>query len=722
MSVLNLNLPSDIPWRRRCVSQDMLAEHPCGDDLPPKWRSSIAVYDYEPDPETQRFPGRKVVYFKITCSITGYVEGGSEIEGRLAWRDVDEVKVAEIERLLDLYHPCSGALLQVSVGLPAGDPRGADGPYIMDFQPKRRELYTLVSETGERASRSLETLAVRKGGSTTESLEVLDVDQGYAVGVSGSVGAGEGIGVGGSYNYSRQGQWGTKALGAEERNRLETTDRSREQREVYSHTTQLSQLYSLLDSYHAGTNRAVFLLQPRPFTSELHTGFVRGPRALDGVQEFFFAVSVPAEAEEVCVSAALDTAHVLQRFDHDHDLKDAIATCGPITAELPARDAEEGTTQAGDDVIETSSRLVWHEAFPDESFVKGHYYRCITRTVTREVRWTPSGNNYDGYELAPDFGVSGVELIPSGSRGVYSATAAGDEHAVILRCTATSSVCYHERTIKKPKPKGTKGYVVLANPPASINAVHGTAAVRARVFLRSLERTVPREQPITNLMITSRGVCCCSARPLPPWLKGAVDVVELDVPSDTLVFEEAPEVPEIDREALAQAADAATGEGSEPGFRPGVATRRGKKRHAKGMTRSTANEIVSSLAEALRSRVRRPGTAAAASLIESVLGVELVADIVRADPQGWRELRSQARHKAAPLAAVAAKLLGIDEDAVTVAEVLDLPDAEITRASGLSVPDVTRAKLTMLGVVVQRPSDEPGGDGSESEHTPRSSK
>jgi len=708
MSVLNLNLPSDIPWRRRCVSEDMLAKHACGSEMPPKWRSSIAIYDYEPAPETQQFPGRKVVYFKVTCTITGYVEGGSEIEGRLAWNDFERVKVSEIERLLDLYFPCNGALLQVSVSLPESDERGADGPYIMDFQPKRRELFTLVSETGERSSRSLETLAVRKGGSTTESLEVLDIDQGYSVGGSGNVGVGEGMGVGGSYNYSRQGQWGTKTLGAEERNRLETTDRSRERREVYSHTTQLSQLYSLLDSYHSGTNRAVFLLQPRPFTSELHTGFVRGPRALDGVQEFFFAVSAPEDAEEVCVSANLDTAHVLLRLDHDHELTDAVASCGPINAELPTRDAQNGTTREGDDVIVTSSHTIWHGPFPGESFVKGHYYRCINRTVTREVRWTPAGNNHDGFELAREFGQSGVEAIPSGSRGTYSAVAASDEDAVVLRCTATSSVCYHQRTLKKAKPKGFKGYTFIANPPASINAVYGTASVRAKVYLRSLERTVPREQPITNLMIASRGVCCCSGRPLPPWMKDAIDVVEIDIPSDTLVFEEPPpDVPEIDREAVAAAAE---------GSANATANRwphRGGPRRAQGMTKHTANGIVTGLGEVLRSRSggRRRSAVVAASLLESTLGVELVADTVRTDMHGWRELRSPARDKVGPLAAAVAKLLDLDADAVTVSQVLDSRDDEIARAAGLSEPAVARAKLAMLGVVVRPPGDEPGADG-----------
>ncbi len=44
-------------------------------------------------------------------------------------------------------------------------------------------------------------------------------------------------------------------------------------------------MYHLLDSYHLGTNRAVFFVQPRPHTLEEPSGFVRGPRPVEGIQE-----------------------------------------------------------------------------------------------------------------------------------------------------------------------------------------------------------------------------------------------------------------------------------------------------------------------------------------------------------------------------------------------------------------------------------------------------
>ncbi|HEY5958760.1 MAG TPA: hypothetical protein VIV60_19500, partial [Polyangiaceae bacterium] len=78
----------------------------------------------------------------------------------------------------------------------------------------------------------------------------------------------------------------------------------------YSHTTNLSQLYQLLDSYHSGTNRAVFFLNARPHIVDSPFTFVNGPRRLEGVQEFFLVVRRPKEMENFCVKAVLETAHL----------------------------------------------------------------------------------------------------------------------------------------------------------------------------------------------------------------------------------------------------------------------------------------------------------------------------------------------------------------------------------------------------------------------------
>jgi hypothetical protein len=65
-----------------------------------------------------------------------------------------------------------------------------------------------------------------------------------------------------------------------------------------------------LQCYHLGTNRAVFFMQPRPHIQNARFTFIRGLRALEGVQEFFLIVNRPAEVARLCVEVALETAHL----------------------------------------------------------------------------------------------------------------------------------------------------------------------------------------------------------------------------------------------------------------------------------------------------------------------------------------------------------------------------------------------------------------------------
>jgi hypothetical protein len=76
----------------------------------------------------------------------------------------------------------------------------------------------------------------------------------------------------------------------------------------------MNNIYSLLQGYHLGTNRAIFFMQPRPHIQNTKFTFIRGLRALEGVQEFFLIVNRPKSIPRICVEAALETAHLrLQR-------------------------------------------------------------------------------------------------------------------------------------------------------------------------------------------------------------------------------------------------------------------------------------------------------------------------------------------------------------------------------------------------------------------------
>src|SRR5712691_10055926 len=73
MSLQDLALPIDVPWKLVATSNDMLAKK--GNHFPhAMWRSSLAIFAYDPDlsdlPEV--FPDRAITFLKVVCSITSY--------------------------------------------------------------------------------------------------------------------------------------------------------------------------------------------------------------------------------------------------------------------------------------------------------------------------------------------------------------------------------------------------------------------------------------------------------------------------------------------------------------------------------------------------------------------------------------------------------------------------------------------------------------------------
>lgn len=319
MTLNVLALPVDIPWKRLCVSSDMNDGALCDARLPPRWRSSIAIFSYEPPQEDQTFPDMLVSYLKVTCSITGYQAGREVQMDRLSGSYWKKKRVYDnYAEQVGRYYACHGALLQVAVGrrgeqgvIQVVDTlRRNDGPYFADFEPKKRELYELVTDTGETMSRSLESTQVRKGTTTADAHEVadsLDMSLEYD-----SAGAGKANPQAGGASWK-----GSVGLGSRSRDMtqneisdLRTSDQAREMRETYSHTTQLTQMYHQLNSYHVGTNRAMFFMLPRPHVVQSPNTFVNGPRELEGIQEFFLVVMRPKDMQDYCVEAYLETAHV----------------------------------------------------------------------------------------------------------------------------------------------------------------------------------------------------------------------------------------------------------------------------------------------------------------------------------------------------------------------------------------------------------------------------
>src|SRR5436309_14588544 len=79
MAISALSLPIDIPWRRLCVSPDMLDAQICDRRFPYRWRSSVAVFSYEPAKDQQQYEDMIVSYLKVVCTVTGFQPDPTEV-------------------------------------------------------------------------------------------------------------------------------------------------------------------------------------------------------------------------------------------------------------------------------------------------------------------------------------------------------------------------------------------------------------------------------------------------------------------------------------------------------------------------------------------------------------------------------------------------------------------------------------------------------------------
>lgn len=187
-----------------------------------------------------------------------------------------------------------------------------DYPHIVDFEPKMRDLYQAASETGEILTASVSKATTGKSLTHTDSTET-GLSLGAEVGLGNETAAAKAkLSAGLSH------KWGSTDTDV----RSLTSESSRERREIEGTTTNLSQLYNLLTGYHAGTNRAVFLMLPRPHTLQPtdRRTFVQGLRMIEGVQEFMLVVIRPPEQDGLCIEARLDTGHFPEHVETEQPL------------------------------------------------------------------------------------------------------------------------------------------------------------------------------------------------------------------------------------------------------------------------------------------------------------------------------------------------------------------------------------------------------------------
>lgn len=421
MPYQDLALPADIPWKRLASSSDMMDLTHGDRKFPPKWRSSVSVFYHEPEDLPETYCDRKVTYLKVVCSITGYQIGAELGTQKPATNDGWH---QESTKLADLYHPCYGAILQVAIS-PNKKVNGkpiplTDYPYIVDFEPKRRELYEAVTKSGEILGRSLSTLNVRKGATNTETTETAS-KIGAEVGVKVPI---EGVPVEGKLSGEHAWKSGT----AIEESNVRTTDDSREKRETYSHSTNLTQMYEIFTGYHLGSNRAVFYMVPRPHTVEEKDQytFVNGPRRLEGIQEVFLVVNRPKDVPGLCVEAFLETAHLFAAKAEPRDpdtpgdkpleLEDKQLTVGMVGQW--SKQGEEAGGQVGTtDAITKTLMNLPPECVLDTSRGGGSFEN--TDMDNPNIKWTvtiPPGFDF-AFEKYPSTIMRSINSVTAGVQG-----------------------------------------------------------------------------------------------------------------------------------------------------------------------------------------------------------------------------------------------------------------------------------------------------------------
>ncbi len=265
----------------------------------------MTVYCYiVPEEETaDAYPNSRIVYLKLSCSITGYnpnedLLGALKIEQEQDRLDDLQKSIWEViqsKGWAERYWPCLGAVMQIAVYPEQRDGVSPDDyPYIMDFEPKKRELFEQVTEGSEILSSSSDKVSTTKGSTNTQSVEAsIKVEPFW--------------GVFGESTLKAGASW------QQVNNR--TTDSIQEDRMTKSHSASFSQMYQLFNGYHPGTNRALFLVNPRPHTASSDSGsgsqysMINGERKLEGIQEVFLVVNLPRVHDGFCIQAGIDTAH-----------------------------------------------------------------------------------------------------------------------------------------------------------------------------------------------------------------------------------------------------------------------------------------------------------------------------------------------------------------------------------------------------------------------------
>jgi hypothetical protein len=283
--------PLEIPWQLASTTQPLAAGEPD--------ETAISLFVYEPDDDAIRrlFPGQRIVYLKLTTTISPATVPANlpRIAGAVLGEGV----------------PCYHVLLDVRV-------RGAVGtirPYFHAAAPlSRRAIQSGVVGVEVIEGESDEQFAGRSGSQLYEASSSRASTTTVGGGASG-IGP---LSIGASARRTSTDVSGERAVSQVVDQT--TRDASQERRELTSHHTKVENILTLLNAKYVGTPHLRFSLSPRPlellsidpsdpnlwFNQLLH----RRSSGIEGIQEYTAVVLVP-EDEDFCIDVRLRRVCVL---------------------------------------------------------------------------------------------------------------------------------------------------------------------------------------------------------------------------------------------------------------------------------------------------------------------------------------------------------------------------------------------------------------------------
>jgi hypothetical protein len=290
------SVPLDVPW------QLLSRRGPDSADDP----TSIATFVHVPVlPELDtHYPDDRLIYFKFSVSVFPF--------------HLDVPRAAPLDIFDEAVAPVWRMMLEVEIA--ARDAPATPGlkPYFLSAAPTRRALVETGVVGDYFTEGESDEVAITRGGShLIEGFNSTTKTRKLSVG--GGIGVPFLIGGSASKSFSSTSISG----GREVSEQLDTTSReaSEERKELLSHTTNVSNVLTLLTGSLVGTNRLRFSLWPQPLRplsvdpndenlwyAEL---LKRRSSGIEGMQDFY-AVAVIPRGEGFCLSETLRRVSVLE--------------------------------------------------------------------------------------------------------------------------------------------------------------------------------------------------------------------------------------------------------------------------------------------------------------------------------------------------------------------------------------------------------------------------